>query len=172
MRVVFQLRPGAIRPRSFTGALQALMNAASPTERWRVYQETDLVSFDNWRLSVDRVVRFRARLERPNPHYADRGRVRDLVEGANARMAEVAWTAAPEDPQGLDTQDSLMREAIEHARNHGRARAVGERRGAPTTWDSTIEGSSETRVVLADVETREVHPTDLRAQLGDASSEE
>jgi hypothetical protein len=35
MRVAFQLRSGAIRVRSFTGALQALMNEVS-VERWRV----------------------------------------------------------------------------------------------------------------------------------------
>lgn len=87
-------------------------------------------------------------------------------------MAEVAWTADPEDPQGLDTQDELIREAVEHARRYGRARAVGEHRGLPSTWDSGEEGVAETRVLMADPVTREVDVGDLRRELGDESEEQ
>lgn len=170
MRVAFQLRSGAIRVRSFTGALQALMNAAS-TERWRVYEERDQIDFQKWTAGLDRVVRVRARLERPNPDYKGRQAVKELIEGANARMTEVAWTADPEDPQGIDTRDDVIRQAIEHARRYGRARAVGERQGLPSLWDSLEEGVAEQRVLMTDPKTREVDLEALRAELGDPTEE-
>jgi hypothetical protein len=170
MRVAFQLRSGAIRVRSFTGALQALMNAAS-NERWRVHQEVESLAFEDWTGSVDRIVRLRTRLERPNPDYKGREKVKELVEGANARMTEIAWTADPENPQGIDARDEVIREAIEHARKYGRARAVGERHGLPSLWDSGQEGVAEQRVLVTDPNTREVDSEDLRRELGDQSQE-
>jgi hypothetical protein len=112
-------------------------------------------------------VRFRVRLERPNPNYGDRAQVRTLIEGANARMAEVAWRADPSDLQGLDIDEPFIREAIEHTRKHGRFHAVGDRHGVPSTWDSRLEGAAETHVVPADPQTREVTPTVLRTELGE-----
>jgi sugar phosphate isomerase/epimerase len=146
------------------------MNAVS-VERWRVYQELEPIAFEEWAGSVDRVVRLRARLERPNPDYKGREKVKELVDGANARMTEIAWTADPESPDGIDTRDEVIREAIEHTRKYGRARAVGERQGLPSLWDSGQEGVAEQRVLVTDPKTREVDPEDLRRELGDQSEE-
>jgi len=153
--------------KSFTGALQALMNEASPDDRWRVDQELEAVPFEEWVGSVDRVVALRVRVERPNPHYGDRQRVRDLVEGANARMAEVAWSADPEALDGLDTNEPFIRETIDHSARHGAFSASGERKGKRTHWGSDQEAAAEQRVIDADPTTREVPTDSLRKELGD-----
>jgi hypothetical protein len=167
MRVVFQLRPGVIRVRSFTGALQALMNEASPVDRWRVDQEVTHIPFAAWARGVDRVVRLRVKLRPPNPHYGPRARVKELVEGANSRMTQVAWNADPEALDGIDVDDAFVREAIEHAEKYGEFAAVGESNGTPSVWGSDEEAASEERLVDADPLTREIRSAALREQLGD-----
>lgn len=166
-RVAFQLRPGLIRVRSFTGALQALMNRASPVNRWRVSQEVEEVPFVEWAETVDRVIRLRIRVKRPNPHYGNRKRVEELVEGANARMAQIVWSADPEALDGIDVNDEFIREAISHAEHYGSYAAAAERHGRPTAWGSDQEAAAEQRLVEADPRTREVPPERLREQLGD-----
>ena len=168
LRVAFQLRPGVIRVKSFTGALQALMNAASPEDRWRVEQELEPATFDQWVESVDRVTSLRVRVEKPNPHYGDRENVKSLIEGANARMADVAWTADPEALDGLDVGEPFIREAITHASQYGSYSATGERANVPTHWGSDQEAAAEHRIVPADPSTREVPAALLRRELGDA----
>jgi hypothetical protein len=167
LRVAYQLRPGLIRAKSFTGALQALMNDADPVDRWRVFPELETIPFEQWLATVDRVVSLRVRVERPNPHYADRQRVRALIEGANARMAEIVLNADPEDLQGIDVKDPFIVEAIEHANEYGSYAAVAEARGERTQWSSPQEGAAETRTVEADPTTHDVSSTALRQQLGD-----
>lgn len=167
LRVAFQLRPGLIRVKSFTGALQALMNEASPEDRWRVSQELETVTFDEWIETVDRVLGLRVRVERPNPHYADRENVRRLIEGANARMAELAWKADADALDGLDVNEPFIREAIDHASKYGNYSATGEREDKPVQWGSDQEAAAEQREVEADPATREVPTAKLREQLGD-----
>lgn len=167
MRVAFQLRPGLIRVKSFTGALQALLDAASPTERWRVHEVLEQLSFEDWVREVGRVSQLRVKLRKPNPHYGDRGRVKELVEGANARMATVVWQADPEDLQGLDLGEPFVQEAIEHTKKYGRFQARGLRNGQPSRWDSDQEAASRTVNLDADPETKEVDPTELRQVIGD-----
>lgn len=171
LRVVFQLRPGLIRVKSFTGALQALMNEASPTERWRVYQELESMDFDDWVHQVDRVAQLKVKLRRPNPHYGGRERVKELVEGTNAQMADVVWTADPDDLQGIDVDEPFVREAIEHTKKYGSYKARGERGGVPSEWDSEQEGVSTTVDLDADPETKDVDTDQLRGQLGPPETE-
>ena len=172
MRVAFQLRSGLIRVKSFTGALQGLMNAASPDDRWRVHQELEEVPFEAWAKTVERIVSLHIRIERPNPHYGDRKRVKELVEGANARMAELAWRADPEALDGLDVNDPFIREAIAHSEHYGAYSATGERQGEATRWVSEHEAAAELRELEADPVTREVAPASLRRELGDVESPE
>jgi hypothetical protein len=171
-RVAFQLRPGLIRVHSFLGAFQALLNEASPVDRWRLRQDVEEIPFDEWVKSVDRVVTLRVRLRRPNPHYEDRDAVRALVDGANARMAEIVWKADPESLDGLDVGDAFVREAIEHSKRYGSFAAAAERAGRRTIWGSNQQAAAEERVVEADPETREAAFADLRSELGDTVIEE
>jgi hypothetical protein len=172
LRVAFQLRGRDIRVKSFTGALQALLNEASPTDRWRVARETRVVPFEQWASEVDRVTDLRLHLERPNPHYADRDRIRAIVEGTNSRLVEIAAHADPEDPQGLDLNDPLIREAISHAElNYGHFSATAERAGETSQWTSQHDAMAEVRTAPADPDTKEVSPSVLRRELGDPTAE-
>ncbi len=172
LRVAFQLRPGVIRVWSFTGALQALLNEASPEDRWRVSQEVQTVPFDDWVASVDRVLTLRVRVVRPNPHYDGRDNVERLIEGANARMVDVVWKAEPDALDGLDVREPFVREAITHADKYGSYAAKGEVQDLPTTWGSNEEAAAEQRTVEADLRTGEVSGASLREQLGDEPGEE
>ena len=168
MRVAFQLRPGVIRVNSFTGALQALMNEASPVDRWRVSAEVEAIPFPEWVGTLDRVVRLRVRLRRPNPHYGGRQRVREIVEGANARMAQIVWMADNDQLDGIDVGDPFIREALDHADRYGNFAATGERAGRRSAWGSDQEAAAEERQVEADPTTREVPAETLRQELGDS----
>jgi hypothetical protein len=154
-RIVFQVRSGVIRPHSFTGALQALLNEASEFERWRVRPETYEVDWETWVNSVDRIAQLRIRLERPNPHYAERERVERLIEETNARIAELVLTAEQQG-EGIDISDEFIVEAIEHARTYGRWSAEGERAGEPTMrWTSDETVATPERTIEADPTTHE-----------------
>jgi hypothetical protein len=50
-----------------------------PLSAGALHQEMTHATFDSWRKQVDRVVRIRARLDRPNPHYTGREKVKELV---------------------------------------------------------------------------------------------
>jgi hypothetical protein len=170
-RVAFQLRTGQIRVRSFTGALESLMNQASPTDRWRVGPAVRTIPLERWVRTVDRVIRLRVVLNRPNPHYGDRKSIERVIEGANARMAEVVWQSDADNLKGLDLDDEFVQEAVRHTKKYGRAKAVGEKHGVAVTWDSATEGASEERVALTDPKTREVHHADLRTFLTESELE-
>ena len=174
MRVVFQLRGRDIRAKSFTSAMQALLNAASPTERWRVTRELHAVAFTDWVTEVDRITVLRLRLERPNPNYQDREKVRALIEGTNARMAEVVLNADEDDLQGIDVSDPFVQQALDHIEHHhhGTYVATAERGDEQTTWASGDEGAAEVHIVPADPVTKDVSATELRRELGDPTVEE
>jgi hypothetical protein len=124
-RTAFQLRGKVIRPQTFAGALQALLNEASLFEQWRVRPETFRIGWMEWVESVDRIAELRIRLDRPNPHYGDRERVEQLIEDTNARMVELTFSAR-EEGAGIDISDVLIAESLEHAATHGRWIAEGE----------------------------------------------
>jgi hypothetical protein len=173
MRIAFQIRGRQIRATRFVAVLEALLNEASPTDRWRVRRESRPVSFEDWAKEVDRVVLVRTSLKRPNPHYQDRHRIRDLVEGTNARMAEVILRAADSDIAGIDVNDGFVREAIDHAKhNYGTFAAVAERGREQIQWSTRDEGSAELRKVPADPVTRDVDGRTLRRELGDPTVEQ
>jgi Arc/MetJ family transcription regulator len=167
MRVAFQVRR-EIKVKSFTGALQALLNAASPTERWRVAREITEVPFEAWAADVERITMIRFNLERPNPRYGDRDRVKSLIEGTNARLAEVVARAGDDDLEGIDIDDPFIRQAIDHVdHDYGTYQAVGERRGESTVWTSEHGAAAEIRRVAADPQTKDVTGDALRRELGD-----
>lgn len=172
LRVAFQVRGRQIQANRFVQVLEALLNEASPTDRWRVHRERTAVSFDDWARDVDRVLIVRTALKRPNPHYADRERVRELVEGTKARMAEVILRVDDSDLQGLDVNDRFIREAIEHAqKSYGSFSALGERDGQQVQWSARDDGASEVRKVAADPATHDIDSRTLRHELGDPTVE-
>ena len=171
-RIVFQIRPGFIRPNSFTGALQALMNEGDALRRWRVSTDTRRVEWPDWINSIDRLVELRFTLNRPNPNYKDREKVRELIEGLDAATVQIIARADPEDPDGLTVDDAFVSQMIEHASHDGTWRAVGEKAGEPDPlkWRSDEEVLPE-HTVQADPETKEASPEDLKNQLGEADAD-
>jgi hypothetical protein len=171
LRVAFQLRGREIRAKSFTGALQALLNAASPSDRWRVARDVRTVPLDEWADDMDRVTDVRLSLQRPNPHYEDRDKVEAIVEGTNAALIEIAAHADREDPQGIDLNDSLIRQAIEHAKhNYGHVTAFGESNGEKSQWSSEDDAVADIRTATTDPVSHEVSTSALRRELGDATA--
>lgn len=166
--IAFQLRAGRIKPNSFIGAFQALLNESSGETIWAVRPIYQGVDWEQWRASAIRVRHIELKLERPNPNYHGRNQVEQIVEGARARLARVIFDA--DDPAGLDIDDPLIREAIEHARaDYGAVKAVGDvvTDGAvhESVWRSDVEGSPIETKVRVNPETREVYAEALGAEL-------
>jgi hypothetical protein len=161
MRVAFQTRGNVIKPQSFAGALQTLLNENTPTERWRVEREHSDLSWTEWLKRVQRIDRVRVKVERPNPNYHGRKRVEGLIEGLNAEVAEVAAKADSKDPQGLDPNDGLLDELIGHAERYGSVDAQGDDAGGASIRYTTGSRTDEIEVEVDPV-TRDVSPEELR----------
>lgn len=168
-RVAFQIRPGVIERGTFTGALQALLNTTSDVTRWRVSPEVYEVPWDRFVAEVERIVRLDVRLDRPNPNYHGRENVEELIEGTAARMLRMIWEAPEDDLGGIAIDDDFIIEAIEHAREYGDYRAIGEAvvggERRRVQWRSEAEGVRPERRVSADPVTREAKFEEMRREL-------
>jgi hypothetical protein len=169
-RVAFQLRGAQIRPRTFTGAFQALLNEASSLYRWRVNEEIVHIPWTEWRASVDRITEIRFTLQRPNPNYGDRAEIERLIEEGNAEMVRMVLRADPESLDGLDIDSEFVSEAIEHVQagygayvSYGEVLEVGETTQA--AWYSDQEGAPVQRTADVDPSTQEVSRADLAETL-------
>lgn len=69
--VAFQLVTGQVRPTSFTGAFESLLNESRSPYLWSVQQLVEQADYRAWAASVERVTYFSFRIEKPNPHYHD-----------------------------------------------------------------------------------------------------
>jgi hypothetical protein len=170
--LAFQRRPSkGIRPQSFVGAFQALLNDASAFTSWRVRQESRKVEWGDWVASVDRLTQLRFRLERPNPDWKGRERVEAIIEGANAALMDAVLQADDNALDGLDISDATVHQFIEHASKYGRFQAEAERVGEadPVIWHSDEEVVPERRID-ADPETGEARPDGLRRELDEYTS--
>jgi hypothetical protein len=177
LRVAFQLRTPFIRPKTFTGAFQSLLNEAAGELRWQMQQEVTVVSWEDWRRSVSRVTAIRFTLERPNPNYAGRRRVEELIEGTNTAMLNTILRAAPEDLDGLNVDNEFVQESLEHVLvGNGSATAEGEeieeREAHFTSWSSRQGGSPVQRPAPVNADTREVELANLIEALLELSGSE
>lgn len=132
--IAYQLRPGLVREASFTGALEALLNA-TPTEfLWSVGQATDARTWDEWRAEVQTITSFNIRVERPNPNYRDNVKVEEVVEGIRVEYLRLSGVAL--DEGGIDPDADLFRQAVDHVlRDYGRAAIHGvDYEGEESTW--------------------------------------
>lgn len=165
LRVAFQTRSQTIKPQSFVGALQALLNHASPTERWRVEHDRTDEEFTEWLARVARIERVRVKVRRPNPRYRH-DKVETLIEGLNADTAELKAKAAPDDPQGIDRNDDLLQQLIGHADRYGSVDARGvDQEGHRVEYHSSRK--TEEVEVEVDPETKDVPLETLRHYLKD-----
>lgn len=165
--VTFQLRGNLIRPTTFTSNLQALLDEASETWRWRVALRLQSQTWAEWRRQVDRIIEVRARLNRPNPNYHGRHQVESLVEGTGAKLVELVVRADQDNLQGLAVDAALLQEALDHAQeDQGSFQATGmiDTPAGPqrTKWRSEHEGAHTEAAVPVDPATGEASAQDLR----------
>lgn len=156
--IVYQLRPGRIRPTTFTGNFQALLNAGFPPLRFRVTPLIRGMSWDQWQSAISRVTEITIRVDKPNPRYR-RKSVERLIEDANAEFVRMVFRAPP--GEGLDISDEFIQDGLDHALAHGygSVRAKGEEpidEAVGEVWDSKVDGSPIRAELEADPETREV----------------
>lgn len=162
--IAFQRRPGEIKMKTFTGALQALINEASEQVTWRVEGFTYERDWSTWVGSVAAVTNLEVTLRRPNPHYSDRKNIKAIMEGAEAELAKLKLQAASDD--GIAMEDEFVRQSIEHVQaGYGTLKAVGKDQGGEvTSWkDGTMSPPEST--IDADPTTREVPAERLRDEL-------
>ncbi len=132
--VAYQLRPGLVREASFTGALEALLNATPTALLWSVQLATDPRTWDAWRSDIRAITAFNFRIERPNPNYHDNDKVEELVEGIRLEYLRLSGSAL--DEEGIDPDADLFRQAVDHVlRDYGRAAIHGvDHDGEESTW--------------------------------------
>lgn len=165
MRVSFQLRGKAIKPGTFQGNFEALLNAARTPYRWTVRLEgVEQPPWEEWRERVERITEVSATLVRPNPHYDFEEIERMFVEGKLAQ-AQIGGKGDNINPEG-----GILKAAIEYVLNgYGRLRAKGVTvvlgTGTPDAWNSDAESGVRKKEVPLDPETGELAPEDLKEAL-------
>jgi hypothetical protein len=139
--VCFQLRPGYIRPTSFTKALEEILNLRQPS-MWSVLPMVKDLDFPEWRSSVVRVSKAAFRLERPNPNYSQRPIIEEVVEGLHAESVTLRAKASA--GESLDSDNPLFTQAMDHVRRrYGAGKVYGEdARGDQSEWHSVQGGVS------------------------------
>lgn len=102
------------------GALRAMLSLEG--EKWTISPLKKSVDFSDWIKTVDRVVRVKYRLRKPNPHYGDAKNLEDIMEAAEAQV--VSLEMASDD--GLDLNSSFLQETQLHTdRGYGEADFTG-----------------------------------------------
>jgi hypothetical protein len=150
--ICFQLRPGFIRPTSFTTAFREILGRAG-MDLWDVIPLVKTQSFGDWSINVDRITKATFLLERPNPNYIGRPQIEQMVEELHAQAALLRVRARQ--GEALDSEAPLFRQAMDHIqKKYGSAKIIGEdERGDQTEWHSIDGGvSPEVQQVIADGE--------------------
>lgn len=169
-RVAFELKSSTIKPWTFQGNFQALLNADNGYQ-WRVALEgIDQPPWEEWQKQVGRITNLRITLVPPNPRY--RGKeVEELIEGAKLSAATIAV-------QGEDieiSESELLEESIQHYQaGYGRltAKAVVGSDDKKVEWRSEEEGNVARERAIRDPETHEVPPSELKRLLEELRSDE
>jgi hypothetical protein len=169
LRVAFQLRSGFIKPTTFTSNFRALLEKASGAYRWRVEHEVQAISWEEWKDRVSRITEISVRVDRPNPNYHGRRKIREVIEGSGAKMVRLIYRADPKGNQSINVDSALLAEALDHAEEYGSYEAKGElvEEGwvVATQWREDVEGSPRQKKVEIDPETGEALAEELRDAL-------
>ncbi|ERS41840.1 hypothetical protein HMPREF1287_01162 [Corynebacterium sp. KPL1986] len=145
---------------SALGAIRALLSLEG--EKWTLSPLKRAVSFEQWKNSVDKIVRAKYKLRKPNPHYGEAKSLEEIMEGAEAEVATLEVSS----DQGLDLDSSFLQETQLHTeRGYGEADFVGIRSDATgqnvETKYSSIAGSEEEAVEIETLENGEVSNNDI-----------
>ncbi len=172
MRVAFQLRGGAIRPWTFQGAFQALLNATETPHKWTVRLEgIAQPTWEDWLEEVTRITEVVATMQRPNPHYPSE-EIEHLFEDAKLASATLGAKGDNIDPEG-----GILKAAISHTLSgYGKLRAKGVRveggKAKPDQWRSEIDSGVNQIEVPLNPETGELDARELPRALRPAEAEE
>lgn len=126
---------GAIERQSFIGAFRNLLSDADYLATVELL--TDPAGLRQWAETVDRVVLIRAVVHNPNPGWAaDAGAVRELVEEADASVADVTVKASQDG--ALNVGAEWVNGALQQISTEGQGRmsAVGRRGERESRWAS------------------------------------
>lgn len=172
LRIGFQLRPGIDKRQGFCGAFQKLMNEAAGFPGWLVKPEVEPVEFEAWVDSLDRLERLSVRIDRPNPHYADRDEVESIIEQTHAKKVRIA--AEARDGESLDPEgDEFLAEAIDHAEaGYGEVSGRGHIGAATSRFNSRNNQAPPDVEIPADAETGDAHGPSLRQAVGGTEVED
>lgn len=132
--IAYQLRPGLVRENSFTGALEAVLNAGPTLYQWSIEQAVEERTWEAWRSEVGRIDRFNIRVDRPNPHYEDDYLIEQAVEDTKLELLRLQGRAQSD---GLDPDADLFAQALHHVmRGYGAASVSGvvDQSGAESVW--------------------------------------
>lgn len=157
----FQLRSGIVRPTTFTGALQSLLNESSRTYGWEVRPLVSHLSFEQWQAQVAQVTEFNFRLERPNPHYHDNDRVEGLIEDLRLQVASLRGRAR--NGEAVNVESETFRQLLDHVRrDYGRGVVRGELPDhEETEWRSSDGGVVPATLAVESGDAEEIDVVDL-----------
>lgn len=134
--IAYQLYPGVVRETTFTGALTDLLNNASDNYIWHIESFVEIREFGQWLEETPAITRFDLTLERPNPNYAGRPRVEEMVEDVKLETLRLVGKVIEGETVNLDAD--YFREALDHVIYHeyGKAKLRGiDHNGEESVWE-------------------------------------
>lgn len=132
--IAYQLRPGIVREKTFTGALEGLLSSTSSVNVWSIESYVDQRDFPQWLSDYPHVTRMDVTLDRPNPNYHGRQWLESAVEGVHTESLRLVAKAIEGD--ALETDSELFQQAVDHvSEGYGNATIVGrDDGGTESTW--------------------------------------
>jgi hypothetical protein len=161
-RVAFELRSAVVRPGTFQGNFQALLNLGA-VHHWRVALEgVSQPPWEEWRESISRLTSLTIRMKRPNPRYPG-----ELVEHMfeDAKLAAATLGAKGDN---IDMEDSeLLSQAFALAQDYGSisAKGVVGPEATKDEWRSAEEGRVEQERVYRDPDTQDIPQEEFKRAL-------
>ena len=145
---------------SALGAIRALLSLEG--EKWAVSPLKRSVDFEAWKTTVDKIIRAKYKLRKPNPHYGEAKSLEEIMESAEAEVVTLEMSS----DDGLDLESPFLRETQLHTdRGYGEADFTGTRRGdgdtSVETKYSSLAGAEEEAIEIAVHDDGEVSSMDI-----------
>ncbi|MFB9529239.1 hypothetical protein [Nonomuraea roseola] len=151
---VFQVRSPVIRVASFTGALRAILREQMD-EQWEIAPPAKEKSFEEWRKTVDKIIRLSVRFTPPSSSEGGSETDQLITE---MRLDSASLELKSE--SGIETNGNIAQQMLDHVdRRHVQASATGVRENGEvpveTVWDSQLHGESLITTIAVDQKTGE-----------------
>jgi len=134
--IAYQLYPGIVRETTFTGAMTDLLNNASENYIWRIESFVEIREFQEWLAETPAITRFDLTLERPNPNYAGRPRIEEMVEEVRVETLRLVGKAI--EGESVNLNADYFQQALDHVIYHeyGKAKLRGvDTDGEESVWE-------------------------------------